>query len=124
MANLDMRDIMMDRGFWGRVGSGGMPYGLLDGRLPGSDIGPLGPLAVELGGGAEDGAFPPAYGKKHGIGVASFGLCQNMFKKHQHKSKHAWVILKKLRESVDRLDWHYEPHQTITRLERDYYCRA
>lgn len=24
IANLDIRDIMMDRGFWDRVGSGGM----------------------------------------------------------------------------------------------------
>lgn len=35
MANLDIRDIMMDSGFWDRVGSGGMVYGVLEGRLPG-----------------------------------------------------------------------------------------
>lgn len=35
IANLDILDIMMDSGFWDSVGSGGMEYGALDGRLPG-----------------------------------------------------------------------------------------
>lgn len=55
MANLDMRDIMMERGFWDSVGSGGMVYGLPDGTLPGWDIEPDGPPD----GGAEGGPFPP-----------------------------------------------------------------
>lgn len=42
IANLDMRDIMMERGFWDSVGSGGMVYGLPDGTLPGWDMGPDG----------------------------------------------------------------------------------
>lgn len=40
MANLDMRDIMMERGFWDSVGSGGRLKGLPDGRLPGRLRGP------------------------------------------------------------------------------------
>lgn len=55
IANLDMRDIMIDRGFWDSVGSGGMVYGLPDWTLPGSDIEPgAGPE-----GGADGGPFPP-----------------------------------------------------------------
>lgn len=56
IANLDMRDIMMERGFWDRVGSGGMVYGLPDGTLPGRDMEPDG---APDEGGAEGGPFPP-----------------------------------------------------------------
>lgn len=56
IANLDMRDIMMERGFWDRVGSGGMVYGLPDGTLPGRDMEPDG---APDEGGAEGGPLPP-----------------------------------------------------------------
>lgn len=56
IANLDMRDIMIDRGFWDRVGSGGMVYGLPDWTPPGSDIEPG---AGPDGGGPDGGPFPP-----------------------------------------------------------------
>lgn len=56
IANLDMRDIMMDRGFWDSVGSGGMVYGLPDGTLPGRDMEPDG---APDEGGAEGGPLPP-----------------------------------------------------------------
>ncbi len=56
IANLDMRDIMIESGFWDRVGSGGMVYGLPDGTLPGRDIEPDG---APDEGGAEGGPLPP-----------------------------------------------------------------
>lgn len=56
IANLDMRDIMMERGFWDSVGSGGMVYGLPEGTLPGWDIEPDG---APDEGGAEAGPLPP-----------------------------------------------------------------
>lgn len=52
---MDIRDIMMERGFWERVGSGGMAYGLPDGTLPGRDMEPDG----APDGGAEGGPLPP-----------------------------------------------------------------
>lgn len=59
IANLDMRDIMMERGFWDKVGSGGMVYGLPDGTLPERDMEPDG---APDEGGAEGGPFPPRGG--------------------------------------------------------------
>lgn len=56
IANLDIRDIMMERGFWDSVGSGGMVYGLPDGTLPGRDMEPDG---APDEGGAEGGPLPP-----------------------------------------------------------------
>lgn len=57
MANLDIRDIMMERGFWDSVGSGGRLYGLPDGRLPGRLMEPG--WLEELEGGAGGGPLPP-----------------------------------------------------------------
>ena len=56
IANLDMRDIMIERGFWDSVGSGGMVYGLPDGTLPGRDMEPDG---APDEGGADGGPLPP-----------------------------------------------------------------
>jgi len=56
IANLDMRDIMMERGFWERVGSGGMVYGPPDGTLPWWVMAPGG---APDEGGAEGGPLPP-----------------------------------------------------------------
>lgn len=71
IANLDIRDIMMDSGFWDRVGSGGMVYGVLEGRLPGRFTG-AGWLAVG-GGGPPDSTLPSKAGEAMVRGALWFG---------------------------------------------------